>query len=479
MSSIWTIRRSATDSKLSGLCAGIAQHWGVDPVLIRVGFVLLALSGGIGIVLYVAGWLLVPVAGKSEGPIFDLLGDQARKWPRDVWVMLVVVCCVVVFTLFGTSTPFGFWPAIILALIWYFGYYKNRQPSGDRSGSTVKGANPGVVEPTAPQHQFFTYPGPVTPFTRAADAWRQRIEEAARQAPGPWPPASAPRGPSYPPAPPPFARDAAPEPVGLASELPRSQPYGAELGDPGVWSQHQPASLADEHRSFLARADPVGLYAPAESTELTVAPAPPDRSRSRSARTLRLLSLIVVGLTLAGLGLAEASGISIPMAAYFGAALLVLGLTLVLAAWFGRARGILPVALLLVLATVGTSISGPVAQERNWGSHQVAYTSAADLVSGDRSELGQLSVDLSKVKLTSDASYTAHLGVGLLEVTVPPNANVVINWRLKSGTFEDAGKQVKAGSDLSGVVNPPSPNPKYHTLTHDLSVDLGKVDVRR
>ena len=37
MSSIWTVRRSASDVKLTGLCGGVAEHWGVDPVLVRVG----------------------------------------------------------------------------------------------------------------------------------------------------------------------------------------------------------------------------------------------------------------------------------------------------------------------------------------------------------------------------------------------------------------------------------------------------------
>ena len=75
MSSIWTIRRSATDAKLAGLCGGVAQHWRVDPLLVRVGWVLLALSGGVGLVLYLAGWLLIPLEGKDKAPVEDLFGD--------------------------------------------------------------------------------------------------------------------------------------------------------------------------------------------------------------------------------------------------------------------------------------------------------------------------------------------------------------------------------------------------------------------
>ena len=91
MSSIWTIRRSATDVKLTGLCGGVAQHWGIDPVLVRVGWALLALSGGIGLVLYLAGWLLIPVEGSDKALVDDLFGESVRRWPRELWITLVVV----------------------------------------------------------------------------------------------------------------------------------------------------------------------------------------------------------------------------------------------------------------------------------------------------------------------------------------------------------------------------------------------------
>ena len=91
MSSIWTIRRSATDVKLTGLCGGVAQYWGVDPLLVRVGWALLALSGGIGLVLYLAGWLLIPVEGSDKALADDLFGESVRRWPRELWITLVVV----------------------------------------------------------------------------------------------------------------------------------------------------------------------------------------------------------------------------------------------------------------------------------------------------------------------------------------------------------------------------------------------------
>jgi phage shock protein C len=52
--------RSRTDRKLAGVCGGLAQYFNLDATLIRVLFVVLAVLGGTGLVLYVAMWIIVP-----------------------------------------------------------------------------------------------------------------------------------------------------------------------------------------------------------------------------------------------------------------------------------------------------------------------------------------------------------------------------------------------------------------------------------
>ena len=172
VSSMWTIRRSATDRKLTGLCGGVARYWGIDPTLVRVGAALLALSGGIGLVLYLAGWLLIPEDGKTQAWADELFGPQVRRWSKEVWLAIVVIASVIAFAIFGAMTPFGVGPAIVLAGIWYFGYYRNHKQTGARAA---------VDPPDGPDYEFISYPGPATPFTEAADAWRQRIEEHAQE----------------------------------------------------------------------------------------------------------------------------------------------------------------------------------------------------------------------------------------------------------------------------------------------------------
>jgi phage shock protein PspC (stress-responsive transcriptional regulator) len=51
---------SLTDKKLGGVCGGLGEVYNVDPVLFRVGFVLLGFVCGVGIVLYIALWMLLP-----------------------------------------------------------------------------------------------------------------------------------------------------------------------------------------------------------------------------------------------------------------------------------------------------------------------------------------------------------------------------------------------------------------------------------
>lgn len=53
--------RSSTDSKIAGVCGGIAEYFNIDPTIIRVIFVLLLLPGGLpGFIPYVILWIVVP-----------------------------------------------------------------------------------------------------------------------------------------------------------------------------------------------------------------------------------------------------------------------------------------------------------------------------------------------------------------------------------------------------------------------------------
>jgi len=54
------LRRVSRGAIIGGVAAGVARSLGVDPLIVRVAFVLLALLSGAGIALYLAGLLLIP-----------------------------------------------------------------------------------------------------------------------------------------------------------------------------------------------------------------------------------------------------------------------------------------------------------------------------------------------------------------------------------------------------------------------------------
>jgi phage shock protein PspC (stress-responsive transcriptional regulator) len=60
MRTIIDMKRSSDDRLLGGVCAGAARHLNIDPVIVRVVVAVLTFVGGAGVILYAAGWLLLP-----------------------------------------------------------------------------------------------------------------------------------------------------------------------------------------------------------------------------------------------------------------------------------------------------------------------------------------------------------------------------------------------------------------------------------
>lgn len=62
------ITRSRSDRMLAGVAGGLAAYFGIDPIFLRIGFIVLTLLNGFGALLYLALWLIVPNEGSlSEG----------------------------------------------------------------------------------------------------------------------------------------------------------------------------------------------------------------------------------------------------------------------------------------------------------------------------------------------------------------------------------------------------------------------------
>ncbi len=58
--------RNTHDEMIGGVCSGIAAYFNIDPVIVRLVFVLLALGGGHGILAYLILWIIMP---SDEEPV--------------------------------------------------------------------------------------------------------------------------------------------------------------------------------------------------------------------------------------------------------------------------------------------------------------------------------------------------------------------------------------------------------------------------
>jgi phage shock protein C len=74
------LTRPVHDRMLAGVAAGLARYLGVDVTVVRIVFAVLAVIGGAGIPIYLAGWLLIPEEGAEQSIAAGFVqGRQARS----------------------------------------------------------------------------------------------------------------------------------------------------------------------------------------------------------------------------------------------------------------------------------------------------------------------------------------------------------------------------------------------------------------
>lgn len=87
---------------VAGVAAGLARHLHVDVTLIRIGFVVLAFTGGAGVLAYVAGWVLLPEEPRDGATVPD--GEVDRGLAFWLGIALLGIAAVV---LVEHTTPVG------------------------------------------------------------------------------------------------------------------------------------------------------------------------------------------------------------------------------------------------------------------------------------------------------------------------------------------------------------------------------------
>lgn len=160
-----TLRRSSTDRVGAGVAGGLGEYFGVDPVLFRVLFAVTSFFGGVGIIAYLLGWILIPEHGTEQAPL-DRISAQMRRYKIPFW-LVATVGSVLVWAIF-----FSWWApgpagglvvaAIILAIV--FSRRASRSTNASKASVTVTFTPPadGTDGPTARTAPMWTTTAPLT-----------------------------------------------------------------------------------------------------------------------------------------------------------------------------------------------------------------------------------------------------------------------------------------------------------------------------
>lgn len=104
--------RSSRQKVVAGVCGGLGEYFSVDPVWFRLGFVLLALGGGSGILIYLLMWLVVQPQPEGYTPAASPKGQVTG-----IAVIGIVLVFVGTIALVNTVAPWlgqYFWPIIFV-----------------------------------------------------------------------------------------------------------------------------------------------------------------------------------------------------------------------------------------------------------------------------------------------------------------------------------------------------------------------------
>jgi phage shock protein PspC (stress-responsive transcriptional regulator) len=85
------LERSRTDKVLAGVSGGLGRYFDLSPAVFRLGFVVLTLLGGAGVLVYIAAALVMPKEGEERSVAEDILANRRDHPARLVALGLVAV----------------------------------------------------------------------------------------------------------------------------------------------------------------------------------------------------------------------------------------------------------------------------------------------------------------------------------------------------------------------------------------------------
>lgn len=391
---------------VAGVAAGIGYRYDVDPVLIRIAFVVSTLFGGTGIVLYLAGWLVLNRAGDTASGAESLVGRGNSSDSTTKMVVVAVALVIAVSTIGPVGVGLGGSGLIsLVAMLGGLWLLHQRCPE------------PPPYMRTAEFSRNRYAPMPFGSPSTSAEQWtaaQYRPPQFQHERYTPY--TTLPK--SYVPTPKPL------EHTGIDADA-----HTVNLSK-STASAEKPADLHTDMPTVTPPSwDPLGVAPFAWDLPEPTGTFPPAaierKRRSRWTASFLGLALLAAAVTAA---VGSATGGDWASPGRVGAvALAIISVGLVLGAFLRKGYGLLVVAAPLAGFVVLASAVGPVdLNNRVPGNQTIAPLTAAELDPSYDVGAGELNLDLTGLELAEDHTVEIDVALGSASVTVPASMNVIV-----------------------------------------------------
>jgi phage shock protein PspC (stress-responsive transcriptional regulator) len=171
--------RRTDDRVIAGVASGIAAYLGIEPWVVRIGFIVLTPFGGFGVLAYVIAWLLIPAAGSHESLA---LAVMRRPSGLRTYIGVALVLLAVAILASAFSQPSVIW-AIALIAFGVFLFRQDPEPPDRRPPAGGEPVPAGAVA-TAPPATASA----ATTTTTEPLGWASSVGQGATALPAPPPP---------------------------------------------------------------------------------------------------------------------------------------------------------------------------------------------------------------------------------------------------------------------------------------------------
>ncbi|UQA93532.1 PspC domain-containing protein [Streptomyces halobius] len=436
-----TLRRSRRHKVVAGVCGGLGRQWDLDPVIFRIVLAVLAVSGGLGLIVYGFAWLIIPLEGEEESEGRRLLSGRVEGSALSALLFALVGCALFLTTL-GKGSVMSFAIMLSLAVAGSAYWSRQRRRAESEGLESMDAATAQAVADAPPETK-------APPVPTSPSWWREpRSKDATAGAGYLWGPEN--------------------DALDITYEFQHGAGATAGPGPHGAGPEDRPWKAAPPHA------------------------AQPPRRTSRAGRPIGGWTFLLALLAGTGtaLGVSRYDALAPSLQAGLACALVVFGLGLVVSAWLGRTGGgtVFMVVLTAVLLAGATALPDNITtnwQHRTWTpSSLAAVRPHYELGSGE----GRL--DLSRLPLKDGRTVhtSAEVGAGRLQVTLPQGVTVHLSVSLGVGDIQLPGDapddvDLSAGAQERAITLPAYGLKKGEkprgSLDLDLRVGAGQVDVRR